>query len=528
MAVPFKLWPSQKRILPDFLSALLLIILKARQLGLTWLTAAYCLWVGLFQSMKLVVVISAKEDWAIEFLDRVRFMRQRLPKWMVPEMDKDSGQHMRFIHSRDGDGKMLDYSEIKSLATTPEGAQSKSPDVMVMDETSRNRYAKEIFGASKPGIDKAGGRIIVISNSHKRGTGWGWTRGIYSNSMRGLNKFKRIFMPWWDCPERLTADEARRLETESNFIPVDFKQKQLSSGYDEDDFIENYPESEEQAISSLVGSYFGKSLDRHSRYLLEHVQGGVVGNLFRDIDGQVQFRQEARGILEVWRWPYHMTANHDDVPWTNRYCMGSDVSEGLGASYSVAYVKDRRTDEYVARMRSNRIDAYEWANQLILMSEFYNHAHEAGEWFEPETALICVETTGAGQTTVKRLKSKGARQYIQLAPGKVGSELIKRFGWHESEQAKEDLSEDLRHYFKHTFGHVYCLVLIEECSTWIKHEGSRRIGPEDDTKLGDCVIAAGLTEQASMFLGGSPKPIKPPVTGWKKEYLNKEGSNWAV
>lgn len=525
-AVRFILWAAQRNIIPQFLSARLLIILKARQLGLTWLTAAYCLWVCLFQAQKLIVVVSAKEDWAVEFLDRVRFMRQRLPVWMVKEFDKDGGQHMRFIHSRTPDGKMLDYSEIKSLATTVEGAQGKTPDVLVMDETSRNRYAKEIYGASKPGIDKAGGRIIVISNSHKRGWGWGWTRKIYIAAMQGKNEFVRIFMPWWDCPERLTADEAEKMKTDSNFIPVDFRQKQLQS-YDEDDFIENYPESEDQAISSIAGSYFGKTLNRHSRWLMKRDIRGVVGNLRKNAAGEIEFHQEPKGALEIWRWPYHRVKNFDGVPWERRYAMGSDVSEGLGQSYSVSYVKDRLTDEYVCRLRSNRIDAYEWADMLYMLSKFYNHARPlATAWFDPEPALICVETTGAGQTTVKRLKDLGARLYRQVQRDRAGSEVGKRFGWHESNQAKYDLSEDLRKYFKTTQGRVYCPILIEECSTWVEREG--KIGPEDDTVLGDCVIAAGTTEQASMFMGPGPKRIPAPTTGWKAEYLEKGGSNWGV
>ena len=39
-AIPFALWDSQKSILHAFLTAYRLIILKARQLGLTWLCAA--------------------------------------------------------------------------------------------------------------------------------------------------------------------------------------------------------------------------------------------------------------------------------------------------------------------------------------------------------------------------------------------------------------------------------------------------------------------------------------------------------
>ncbi len=44
IAVPFTLWEGQISVLKAFLTNRLLIILKARQLGLTWLALAYAVW----------------------------------------------------------------------------------------------------------------------------------------------------------------------------------------------------------------------------------------------------------------------------------------------------------------------------------------------------------------------------------------------------------------------------------------------------------------------------------------------------
>lgn len=510
-----------------FLSAQLLIILKARQLGLTWLTAAYCLWLCITKPMQLIVVISAKEDWAVEFLERVRFMRRRLPDWMVPPIEKDGAQWMQIVHDTDANGKPLIVSEIKSLATTVEGAQSKTPNVLVMDETARNRYARDIFSSSKPGIDKAGGRIIVISNSHKDGVGWGWTRGIYQGAIAGKNQFERIFMPWWDCPERLTDTEQAMLERHPTGFDADgtavcrhFRTAQLASGYDEDKFSENYPETEQEAVSAMLGSYFGKALQRH-----QHARPGVRGYLQETRNGDIEFVPSKHGIVEVWRFPYHLLESYDGLQWCRRYCIGSDVSEGLGLSNSVAYVKDRLQDEFVAKACSNRVDAYEWAEQLRLLSGYYKSS--TVEFGGTEGALIAVETTGAGQTTVKRLKDANANLYVQLIPDKTGSEMVSRYGWHESNQAKHTLSEDLKHWLKTMQGTLYDQQLLYECSTWIRHEFGK-IGPEDETKLGDHVIAAGLTIEADIFIGSAPERYKPPVEGWRKKLQRESESPWAV
>ena len=514
-AIKFDLWPAQLRILPVFLTAPLLIILKARQLGLTWLTAAYCLWIVATKPMQLVVVVSAKEDWAVEFLDRVKFMFDRLPDWLKPQIKKDTSLHLKLAHQTykpDGrPNKHLKYSEIKSLPTTLEGAQGKTPDLLVMDESARNRYAKQIFASSLPGIEKAGGRIIVISNSHKDGTGWGWTRNIFLNSMQGLNSFARIFMPWWDCPERLTDAEVSSMAKDKEYIPADFKAKQIESGMDNDDFSQNYPETEAEAVSSLLGSYFGKTLARfQNRYI-----PGVTGNLIVNKSGEIEFLRtddKKLGIMEVWRWPYMFNEKWNKLYWQRRYAIGSDVSEGLGQSYSVAYVIDRLSDEMVCRVRSNRLDASEWALVLFNLSRYYDNA------------MICPEKTGAGQTTVKRLQELDGNLYRKVVAGKVGSGMTKDLGFNQSNQAKHDLSEDLKNWFRHTKGGFWCPVLLDEAGTWTLKENNK-IGPEDG-KFGDCVIAAGLTIECSEVLGASPKQIPAEVTGWRKTITRGEKTGW--
>jgi hypothetical protein len=244
----------------------------------------------------------------------------------------------------------------------------------------------------------------------------------------------------------------------------------------------------------------------------------------------LDFRDNSKGILEVWRFPYHQLDRWDGLHWNRRYCIGSDVSEGLGQSYSVAYVYDRRRQEMVARLRTNKVDAHQWADLLLTLSDYYNSASQENwqdgrDMSSSQKALVCVETTGAGQTTVKHMKDMGGNLYLQTIPDKATSEVVMRYGWHESNQAKYTLSEDLRAWFRTTPGTVFCQILVDECSTWIKHEGGK-IGPEDDNKFGDCVIAAGLAIQADMFLESPPTKHKPPLTGWRAK--QQEGrSAWA-
>ncbi|MGD0022528.1 MAG: hypothetical protein ABSC54_09515 [Smithellaceae bacterium] len=243
-AINLRLWPSQRDVLPILMESPLLVILKAQQLGLTWLVAAYVLWCSLTNPMFLTVVISVTEDLSIEFLDRIYFIMDRLPAFLVPKIKTRSKQVLEMERVTQTGTKL--YSIIKSLPTTEMGAQSKTPNLLVMDESCKNRLASSIFNASYAGVEQAKGQIIVISNSLKEGPGWVWTRDIYVGSMRGLNRFKRIFLPWSAHPKR----------------KPDFKLKALEGGMTQRECDERFPDTEEQAISDrdILGVYYAQQM----------------------------------------------------------------------------------------------------------------------------------------------------------------------------------------------------------------------------------------------------------------------------
>jgi len=239
-AIKMSLWPEQRKIIPTLVESNLLIILKARQLGLTWIVAIYVLWQIMTNPLYLAVVISVTEELSIEFLERVYFIMDRLPAWLLPPIKTRTKQVLEFQHQNGL------TSTIKSLPTTEMGAQSKTPNLLIMDETCKNRLAKAIFNASYPGIEQAKGQVIVISNAIKEGAGWYWTRDLYIATMRGLNNFKRIFLPYSAHPYR----------------PKDFREQMVAAGMTEQDINENYPASEEEAITdrNIKGVYYARQM----------------------------------------------------------------------------------------------------------------------------------------------------------------------------------------------------------------------------------------------------------------------------
>jgi hypothetical protein len=470
--IPFHLWPGQEQVIPYFLDELYLCVLKARQLGLTWLCAAYALWRAIFHSYELIIIISAREDLAIEFLDRVKFMFDRLPIFMQPPVYKRSTTELSFGYEvKDDQGNIALKglnSTIKSLPATPDAGQSKTISLLIMDESALNRYCREIWAAASPTLEHAAGRAIIISNPSKNRPGWPWTRDLYTNAMKGLNTFKRVFLSWAEVPGR-----------GEDFLQL----KATQEGLDEEDLSMQYPTTEDEAISVLGGSYFGKTLvgfnpDKGDRGYLE------------DVDGEFMFVHDIKGTLEVWDEP--------DNTYTNRYAIGSDVSEGLGDTFSVAYVYDRMEHKFVARLRSSRIDADVWATRLAELGTYYG------------SAMIGPERNGAGITTVIHLQEIYQNLFYRKKPGKMKGQYVLEYGWSQTNENKQVLADELKRHFRLIFTACPCGILLDEASTFIRHENGK-IGHEEG-KYDDCVIAAGLSLQVSLLMGEmedmTPKPKK--------------------
>lgn len=94
--LPFELWPAQAQVLDLMVNKRLLVILKARQLGMTWLALAYALWTMLFAPSASVLLFSMRDNEATDLLDRLVRMYKRLPEWLqAKEIETEAGHDFR-------------------------------------------------------------------------------------------------------------------------------------------------------------------------------------------------------------------------------------------------------------------------------------------------------------------------------------------------------------------------------------------------------------------------------------------------
>lgn len=189
--LPFVLWPAQADLLAAMHGERLLLILKARQLGISWLACAYALWLCLYHPGRLVLMFSIGQDEANEMMRRVHVMYWRLKpslQALLPVLVKDNTEEMVW-----GNG-----SRIQSLPARRTAGSGYTASLVIMDEFAKNERAREIYTAVKPTID-GGGKMLILSSAHGAGNLF---HELVTKAQQGLGRFAFRFLDWRARPGR--------------------------------------------------------------------------------------------------------------------------------------------------------------------------------------------------------------------------------------------------------------------------------------------------------------------------------------
>ena len=198
-AIPFSLWPEQRKALNKMLSNRLIIILKARQLGLTWMTLVYSVWKMLTRTGYSIVALSKKEEPdAKELIRRVKFILNHLPMWMVREKSKAPENYSGLIWESTALKVTINHpgkepSTFQSMSSAPDSGRSFTANLVLLDEWAFQEYAEEIWAGAYPLINRpTGGQVIGLSTG-KRNTLF---ETEWNRAMTGTSGFVPIFLPW--------------------------------------------------------------------------------------------------------------------------------------------------------------------------------------------------------------------------------------------------------------------------------------------------------------------------------------------
>ena len=188
--IPFNIWDFQQNLISSYLENRFNIVLKARQLGATETTQAFCLWMLLFYRDKNILCIATKADTAKNIIRRVRTAYKNLPRWLqISRLNTDNKQSLEFDNG----------SVIKAIASSEDAGRSEAVSLLLVDEAAFIKNLETIWTGLLPTVT-AGGRVIMISTPNGVGNVFHKT---FMDAFNKVNEFRHTVLFWWYHPEHI-------------------------------------------------------------------------------------------------------------------------------------------------------------------------------------------------------------------------------------------------------------------------------------------------------------------------------------
>lgn len=466
-------WYWQRAVLDSWLSSDRNLILKARQIGITWLAAGLGLWTILFKPGTRVLVISINEDEAIKVVNRLWDMFQSLPEHLrndvevlKPARDSRPSQHIDLKHK---DGRI---SSVIGLPSTKKAGHGETAAVVILDEYARHEYARETWKAVLPTME-GGGKMIVVSTangiSNEQSGEGNFYHHLWVNSE--LYNIETQFLAWNLHPDR---DETW-YETKAVSMPPH-------------DRAEQYPLDPEDAFINTGQCWF--DLPTLAWYA-KHAKAEVLYRFdFEPTASGAQARKlhRARGAIRVYQ---------DPIP-GHEYALTADVATGRGQDYSAAWVIDL-TNQTLAAEFHDKIDSDEYATQIHFLGQMYGTARLAVEMGGGygEAVIIPLRDGRAGRPPYKRLY----RHTIEDRPDRLQQ---KSWGFPINQRTRPLIINQLEAAIREKTLPFMSTELIQECRTFCK----QKTNPSPRAQEGcndDRVMAAAIALEMFRLYGKHPK-----------------------
>jgi hypothetical protein len=358
-------WRWQRFVAERLLAENRMVLLKGRQIGVTWIVlaadVAECL---TLEAETTSLMYRQREDDAIDNIRRWWILFCSLPEWVRKDITVltpsragirpgRSGISLRFANGA--------VSEILPMTSAASSGHGRSVRRVTLDEAAHIEKLEEIRAAVEPAVGDAA--VVAVSTANGR-----------SNPETGEgNEFHRL----WEIAD--TAGYARL------FLPYDVHPARDEAWYAQ------APEVQSLRINKRQEQF---PRDEHEAFMLSQ-------RIFLDEEALIAYRERIRSPLERFQFRPEGAATARRVrrrdglirlferPSKQKtYAIGVDVASQSGRDFSAAYVIDLTSMGLVAELHG-RLGYDEYAEQL----------HFLGRWFGRSSgcahdALLGIETQG--------------------------------------------------------------------------------------------------------------------------------------
>lgn len=365
--IPFSTFDYQDQMIRDYIEHRFNVILKARQLGISEITAAYITWLMLFHRNKNILVMATKADTAKNIVKKVRVAMKKLPEWLrISQVISDNKLSLELANG----------SQVKAISSSDDAGRSEALSLLVIDEAAFVKNLEELWTGLLPTVT-AGGNIIVLSTPNGVGNLF---HKLYTDAESGKNEFHHTKLMWYVHPERvvdLTDDPDRPGFKTSSWYRAEIAKTNMS------------PRDVAQELECNFNASGDTFLDPA---LIEWIREGTKETMSRE------------------HWDKNLWVFWQPQP-GKRYVINADVARGDGRDYSAFHVFDVDTMEQCAEYYG-KIPVEEYAKLLCDVGHRYN------------TALLCVENNNIGMACLEHVRLNGYENVYYSTKGGEGGAAI--------------------------------------------------------------------------------------------------------
>ena len=352
--IRLELWPHILEIVKALLSEKLIIILKSRQIGASWLMSAYDLWFAKFHDSAEVHIISNKETAAVEKLSKCKRIEKHLPAFLRHTIT-DNQLEMHFVNQG---------STIRAFPATASASIGYTASILDMDELEEHPYASETYALAKPIIDAGGQYIGVFTvNKLKAVT---LAKTLFEDAWEHPdNPFKALFFPYWVRPGRDEEWYAKTMR-EVPESELDGLSKEL--------YMEQaYPRSVKEALapSRTTMLFDFDALDGMKEDIGSHTPIKIL-NVELDLN-----------VINIYQ----------DFTLGQYFIAATDTSKGYGQDFSVTCLMNVKTGVIQADLMRNDLSEEELAFHSVALLERF------------KSPLWYIEANGPGGVTISKART---------------------------------------------------------------------------------------------------------------------------
>jgi Terminase large subunit, T4likevirus-type, N-terminal/Terminase RNaseH-like domain len=437
--IPFELYPYQEKMLRTFAGERLTVVLSARQTGKSQTSSAFLLWYATFHFDKTILIAANKNDNAMEMIHRIRFMYERLPRWLKAGVNED-GWNKHSIGFDNG-------SRIHSTATSENSGRGMSISLLFLDEFAfvRDTVQEEFWTSMAPTL-ATGGSCIICSTPNGDYNLYAQTwRGANIPSAdspsHGINGFVPIQVRWDEPPGR---DEKFKRQETAKIGELRWRQEYQC------EFLSNDP--------LLIDTICLANMTEQTRLSKPVATAGEL----------IFYKHPKSGVT---------------------YLVGMDPATGSGSDYSTIQVIEFPAMEQIAEWRSNTASSVYAYQQLRKMLKILEKTQSQ--------IYFSVENNGVGEAIIALFEADEVPPETAEFMSEAGQ---RRQGMTTTGKSKLKACIALKEIVERGALTIRSQALVAEMKCFVRKAGSYAAKPgATDDLISGTLIALRLLEEISSF-----------------------------